>query len=124
MSDEGQTYAIRFHRQARQDMDEARERLADMRGQDHADNWHDGLLDTLAGLAINPNRHPLAHENRLFQDEVHVFPYRRSRDSVAYRVFYTIAEADDDAAFVYVLHVRHGARKPITRAEARKIEED
>ena len=124
MSYEGQTYAIRFRRQARQDMDEARERLADIMSQDHADNWHDGLIDSLAGLATNPNRYPLAHENRLFQDDVHVFPYRRSRDSIAYRVFYTIAEAtDDDAAFVYVLHIRHGARKPMTRAEVQKIEE-
>jgi len=121
---EGQTYAIRFRRQARVDIDEARERLAGITSLDHADAWYDGLLNVLANLATNPNRNPLAHEDRLFQDQVHVFPYRLSPRGVAYRVFYTIAEADEDAAFLYVLHVRHGARKPMTRAEARKIEEE
>lgn len=124
MSEEGQTYAIRFRRQAREDINAARKRLADTTSGDHADVWHDGLLDVLAALATNPNRHPLAHEGRFFRDSVHVFPYRLSPRGVVYRVFYTITEAGDDAAFVYVLHVRHGARKPMTRAEARKIEED
>lgn len=124
MSDEYQIYAIRFRRQARIDIDTAREWLANTTDEDHADAWHDGLLDALATLATYPDRYPVAHEDRLFQGEVHVFPYRQSRNSVAYRVFYTIAEAADDPAFIYVLHVRHGARKPMTRAEARKIEEE
>ncbi len=50
--------------------------------------------------------------------------HRYSPGSATYHIFFTVAEAEEDAPYVYILHVRHGARKPMTRAEARKIEED
>jgi plasmid stabilization system protein ParE len=122
MSDEGRTYAIRLRRRAQQDMDAARERLAELTSESHADAWHNGLLDMLATLATYPHRHPLADEDEFFQDVVRVFSYRLSPRGVAYRVFYSIIDSDEDAPYIYVMHVRHGARRPMTRAEAREID--
>ena len=124
MSRDEQRYAVRFGNRARLDTDEARVRLAEVTDLDHALDWYNGFLDVLATLASNPNRHPIAYENRFFQDTVYAFLYRLTPRSVGYRVFFTIVGATDDAPFVHLIHVRHGTRKPVTRAEARRIEED
>ncbi len=41
---------------------------------------------------------------------------------MVYRILYEIVQDDEDAPYVHILHIRHGSRKPMTRAEARKIE--
>ena len=124
MSEDGTTYAIRFRRRALTDIQEAMVRLSEVVNPDHAIAWYSGLQDTLATLATLPERCPIAGEKRFFRDEVRVHPYRYSPGGATYRIFFTIVEADEDAPSVYILHVRHGARKPMTRAEARKIEEE
>lgn len=125
MSEEdGTTYAIRFRRRGKTDVQEAMIRLAEIVNPDHAVAWYSGLDDTLAKLATLPKRCPIADERRYFRDEVRVHPYRYGSRGATYHIFFTIAEADEDGPCVYILHVRHGARKPITRAEARKIEEE
>jgi len=124
MNDYEGTYAIRIHRLARRDIDEAINRMAIFTDEKYATEWHDGLLGKLAALAALPKRGPIAEENRLFRIEVRVIPYRFGPGSAIYRVLYSINEPDEDAPFVHVLHVRHAARKPMTRAEAQKIEED
>ena len=91
---------------------------------DHALDWYNGFLDTLVTLADNPNRHPVAHEGRFFRDTVYAFSCRLTPCGVGYRVFCTIVESTEDAPFVHRIYARHGARKPMTRAEAWKIEED
>ncbi len=124
MRHEDQKYAIRFRSRARLEMDEARVRLAEMTDLDHAVEWYNGFLDSLATLADNPSRHRIARENNYFRDTVHVYAYRLTARAAAYQVYYTIVEAVEDAPFVTILHIRHAARKPMTRAEARKIEEN
>ena len=124
MRQEDQKYAIRFRSRARLELDEARVRLAEMTDLDHAVEWYNGFLDSLATLTDNPGRHLIAHENNYFRDTVHVYTYRLTARGAAYQVYYTIVEFDQDAPFVTILHIRHGARKPMTRAEARKIDED
>lgn len=124
MSDaEGPTsYAIRLHQRAQRDIDEALLRLADLAGEQIAAEWREGLLDALATLAARPRRYPLAREDRLFRREVRQLVYRRTPGGPAYRALYTVYEADDEAPFVFVLHIRHGARRPLSRAEAGEIE--
>lgn len=46
--------------------------------------------------------------------------YRRRPGSPAYRVLFTIVEEEGEPPFVRIVHVRHGARRPMTRAEARE----
>jgi len=117
-------YAIRVRPVAQRDIDEATNRIASLTDEKHAKEWRDGLLNKLATLATLPRRAPVAGENRLFSGEVRVIPYRLSAGGAAYRVFFSIQEPTEDAPFINILHIRHGARKPMTRAEARKIEAD
>lgn len=122
MSGEGLQYAIRFRRYARADAQEAMVRLAERVNSDYALAWYAGLHHAVATLATFPKRGSIADERRLFRDEVRVLPYRHTPGSAVYQIFYTVVEAEEDSPYVYILHVRHGARKPMTRAEARKIE--
>lgn len=124
MSEDGTTYAIRYRHRAQIDAQETLVRLAELTNADHAAAWYSGLQDILATLATFPERAPIADERRFFRDEVRVLLYRHTPGSATYRIFYTVVESEEDAPSVYVLHIRHGARKPMTRAEARKIEAD
>ncbi len=82
------------------------------------------LLALFAELSSYPERCAAARESWLFQSEVHVALYSLSPRSSVYRILFTIQEANGDPATVYILSVRHGARKPMTRAEAREVEKD
>jgi len=115
-------YAVRLDPRARADVDAAHTRFAEISGDAVADEWQNGLFAAIATLARLPRRQLVAPENRHFRREVRQLVYRRRPGSVAYRVLFTIKpDAADEAPFVYVVHVRHGAARPMTRAEARKI---
>jgi plasmid stabilization system protein ParE len=115
------TYALRFTPRARADVDTAHARLMELAGEKVADEWQAGLFAAIATLATTPRRQ-IAPESARFQQEVRQLVYRRRPGSVAYRILYTIVETEEDAPYVRILHVRHGSARPITRAEARKIE--
>lgn len=115
------SYAVRLRRYAQADVDEAFISLADAIDVDYATAWLSGLRGTLAKLATFPKRWLVVKTGR-FRQEVRVVPYRYNPGGVTYLVHFLISEAEDDAPTVYILHVRHGARKPISLAEARKIE--
>jgi plasmid stabilization system protein ParE len=74
----------------------------------HADAWLNGLEEAVEGLAEMPTRWPLARENREFDEPVHQLLYGKSPH--VYRVLF-IVRAD----MVYVLHIRHGARRAMGR---------
>jgi plasmid stabilization system protein ParE len=115
-------YALRFTDRARTDIDAAHARFVALAGQVVADAWKDGLFEAVASLSTMPRR-ALASEQRRFRHEVRQLIYRRPGSDVAYRVLFTIVEEAEDAPFVRIVHVRHGAQRPISRAEAREIEE-
>lgn len=124
MSDYEASYAIRIHPLAAQDIIMAHARLAELTDEDHAADWYRGLQAKQATLATLPNRYPLAVENRLFRVEVRVALYQFGSSRALHRILFSVIESTEDAPYVHILHVRHGARKPMTRAEARKIEEE
>lgn len=68
--------------------------------------WFLALEEAIASLATLPERCPPAPENTTFHFEVRQLLYGR-RPNV-YRILYTI-EGDT----VYILHIRHGRRKPL-----------
>lgn len=121
---EPETHAIRLHRLASDDIDEVQDRLMASASEAHAEEWHEALLGVLATLATYPERCMLARENRLFKNDVRVYPFRHRASGVTHRILYEVVKEEMEAPYVHVLHVRHGARKPMTRAEARKIEEE
>ena len=121
MSEEPRFYALRITPRAAADIDAAHARFVELTDEEIADDWKAGLLEAVAPLAFMPHRQ-IAPEQARFQQEIRQIIYRRRTGSVAYRVLFTIVEEKDDASYVRILHVRHGAARPITRAEAKEIE--
>lgn len=117
--DEPITYALRLHRRARADMDDARRLIANLLDAPEGRRWQAELLETISTLATFPNRCPIARESRLFQREIRQLNHKQS-----YRILFTVVEAAEEAPFVFILHIRHGARRPMTRREAREIESE
>lgn len=119
-SDAPHSYPVRLAESARQQVNEARARLAEIVGEEVADTWRDGLLDAIASLAQYPQRCAVAAENALVNAEkedgpVRQYVYRRTRRSAAWRILFTIApQTENDPATVRVHHVRHGAQMPMT----------
>ncbi len=114
-------YAIRITGPAADDAAQAVSFLSGLAGQAHADAWEDGLTETLRTLSHMPRKHPVAErESRHFGAAVRVLLYERSQSATAYRVYFTIVDNASDPPFVRILHIRHGARRPITRAQAQE----
>ena len=74
-----------------------------------AGKWQDGLEKAVDSLSEFPRRCPLAPENSAFHVEVRQLLYEK------YRILYILVDADGDGEddTVRILHVRHGARKPL-----------
>lgn len=121
MSDETRVYALRLTPRAAADIDTAYARFVELTDEEIAGDWKAGLLEAMAPLAFMPHRQ-IAPEQARFKQELRQIVYRRRTGSVAYRVLFTIVDSEDDAPHVRILHVRHGAARPMTRAEAREIE--
>jgi plasmid stabilization system protein ParE len=116
-------YALRITPQMEQDVRMAFERFIEMSGIDVAQAWRSRLTEQIASLSTNPTRFPLVTEHRHFHREVRHLVFRRSLSSVAYRVLFWVNEGGDDAPTVVVFHLRHAAAKPLSRKDARAIQE-
>lgn len=81
------------------------------------------MFAAISSLATLPRRCVLAREERFFLREVRQLVFRGTAGSAAYRVLFRVADGGQDAPTVFVLHVRHSARVPLTRAEARDVEQ-
>ncbi len=112
-------YGLRFTGRALAEIDAAHNRLAEYGGKESADAWEKGLFAEIAKLATLPLRHPAPAEAARFLGNVRQLVYRRGSP---YRVLYAVREESLDGPVVTILALRHGAAKPITRAEAREIE--
>ena len=123
MREDGQSYAVRLQSAAQAEISEIYDRIAEGGRVSLADRWYDGLRETFAALSLFPGRCAIARESRLFQSEIHIILYQFGSRTSIYRILFRIIEASDEAAMVSVLSVRHGARRPMTRAEAREIEQ-
>ena len=114
-------HRLRFTERTLAEVEAAHDRLAEYSGQDSADAWEKGLFEEIAKLATLPLRHPAPVESARFRGNVKQFVYRRSRQS-AYRVIFTVREESQDGPTVVIFTIRHGATRPITRAEAKEME--
>ncbi len=113
-------YAIRFAGDVPMEIQQEYERLAEISGTEIADDWQDKLMAAVRSLATYPERCALAAEDEHFQ---HIHPglslriliYRRTRSGPAWRILMTVHEANAlDPPIVYIRHIWHGARAPIT----------
>lgn len=116
-------YALRLSPQAQGDIMEVALRLASLTQNPEAgERWGESLYVELSKLATLPRRLAIVErETRLFQQQTRQMVYRQSASSSAYLVFYSITEEGEEGPNLNVIHIRHGSRKPLTRAEARQI---
>jgi plasmid stabilization system protein ParE len=114
------TYAVRIEVRAERDIQEALLRIAEFSGDEIARTWIAGLYEAFAKLGTLPYRCPVIEEARSFTREVRQLQYKRTANAPAYRILFTIVE-NGDGRMVSILHVRHAARKPVTRKEAKEI---
>jgi plasmid stabilization system protein ParE len=70
--------------------------------------WFNALEDAIASLSEFPERCALAPEDRVFPFEVRQLLYGHKPH--VYRILFRI-----ERETVYVLHIRHGRRAPITQ---------
>jgi plasmid stabilization system protein ParE len=80
---------------------------------ENARRWRNRLFQKLFGIGVMPRGCSLAPEDECCTIEVRQFFFGR------YRILFTIRDAD---SLVYVLTVRHGARRFLTGAEIDDIE--
>ena len=114
-------YTVRISPRAASDIDAEQFRLAEIAGPESARAWREGLFRDVATLAWSPRRFSTAPE-RGFTQEVRQLLFRRASGGAAWRVLFLIREKDEDTPSVILLHVRHGAQRPIGRREAGEIE--
>jgi plasmid stabilization system protein ParE len=69
-----------------------------------AAKWYIGLIKTIQSLEFQPHRCPLAPEAPVFRQEIRQLLYGKRKG--IYRILFEIR---DDV--VYVLHIRHAARR-------------
>jgi len=115
-------YAVRFSAQADRDITTALLRLAEITGEAAALTWRNLLLTEAGTLAETPRRFAVDEQvSRRLQQETRRMLFRPSPTGAGYHIYYVIHEESPDGPRVMVLHVRHAARRPITREEARQI---
>jgi plasmid stabilization system protein ParE len=68
--------------------------------------WHFDLTEAIESFQNSPRRCPLAYENEEFDEEIRHLIFGK------YRILFTIRDES-----VYILHVRHSARKPFKRQD-------
>ena len=99
------TFRVEFTDSAQRDAQEVYRYIAG-RSSRNAARWFTQLRRTVESLAEFPARCPLAPESAHFDDPI------RQRLFGPYRILFVIRQRS-----VYVLHIRHGARRPMTAEE-------
>ena len=115
-------YTLRVSPRARQELEAHLQHILEVAGEETGRAWYDGMLAAIGTLSENPRRRAVIPEQDRFRTEIRQISYRRTPHGPAWRVLFTITEGSEDAPTVNLLHIRHGAQKPITCTEARKIE--
>jgi plasmid stabilization system protein ParE len=116
------TFVLRIAPRAARDFDAALVRIADLEGDEAAKQWAEGFRNFFATLAMNPRRYVLAPDAGAMSGEVRNVTYRRAEGNVPYRLIYRVTEKPEGSPSVQLLHIRHGAARPLTRKETREIE--
>ena len=89
---------------------------------DIARKWFTSILNTIETLKEMPGRCSLAPESTEIQDEIRVLLHGRRKGT--YKIYFKIVQATFPNVLVQVFHVRHSARKPLTRHELDELMDD
>jgi plasmid stabilization system protein ParE len=105
-------YRVLIHPDAEAELDAAYRHIAED-SPERAARWRQTLLRKTQSLKTLPHRCPLAPESRIIGREV------RHLICGVYRVLFVL-----EAETIIVVHVRHGARRPIGTAMPRRDADD
>lgn len=115
-------YPLRLTDHAADNIDDAHAYLSETVDEAFAAKWEEGLFTEIRRLSSQPYKHDIASlETRRLGRETRDVTYRLRRGGVAYRVFYTVVQSDEEPAFIVILHVRHGSRRAVPEKEAALI---
>ena len=120
-------YAVRYSQRASHDVADATLRLAQItEDRQKARQWRSGLRARIGTLSSSPRRYAVDAQasQAMGMPGTRKMLYRASEGAAAYHVFYAVDDETPDGPRVTVLHIRHAARKPMTRAEGRGIMEN
>ena len=115
-------YSLRFAARAARDLDEIRVRIADTHGDAASFAWDDGFGRLFRSLSTNPRRYAVPLDAQGFAGDVRHVTYRREAGTAPYRLIYKVIDIGEEGRQVVLIHVRHGAARPVTKREAREIE--
>jgi plasmid stabilization system protein ParE len=101
---------------AEAELDAAYRWLRDEYSPAYAARWREGLLDAAGTLETLPERCPLAPEARTFRRRIRQLVYGKRHG--AYRILFEIRDRT-----VFVLHIRHGARRQLNLAASSEDDE-
>ena len=113
-------YAVRLTSAARYEIDQEKVRLTELSDLAIAQEWQNGVMTAIRGLATYPERCVTASENNLFQrvspgDTLRLYLYRRTRTGPAWRILFSVHKADEnDPPTVRIHHIRHASQAPMT----------
>lgn len=106
-------YRVWIETRAARDIDEASGWMT-AGSPEAAERWFNAIEAEIYSLEQFPSRRPRAREDGLFPYELRQLVYGRRHGR--YRIIFTIR-----AQTVHVLHVRHGARPTMTKAELQDL---
>lgn len=122
--DDLRPYFPRLAEPARTDITEAHIYFVALTSFVMADEWEAGLVGAIRRLAATPHRQIAERESRLLNRPVRQAVYPRTPNGPAYYLFFTVTEdasAPGGRGYLDILHVRHAARRPLTRTEAGEL---
>ena len=115
-------FHVEIEPRAAQDLDDIAQYLRTTAGFDVSERWFHSMVAAIVSLNEMPFRNPSAPEAVEVDRDVRVLYH--GRKNRAYKVYYTIASDTSHSGTVYVVHVRHWARKPISQDELDNLMDD
>ena len=79
-----------------------------------AQEWYQGLIQTIASLKTMPRRCPIARESAFFSQEVRQVVYGQGKHT--YRILFTVLD-DQSTPTVRILHIRNAAQRAIGESD-------
>ncbi|MGD0947011.1 MAG: type II toxin-antitoxin system RelE/ParE family toxin [Candidatus Binatia bacterium] len=102
-------YTVEVTETAEAELDAAYRWLRDQYSPEYAVRWREGLVEAIGGLEAFPERCALAPEARFFRRKIRQLLYGKRHG--VYRLLFEIQKRT-----VYLLHVRHAARRHLSPA--------
>ena len=89
---------------------------------DIARKWFAAILGAIETLGEMPARCPLAPEAEELGEEIRLLLH--GKKNRAYKIYFKLHHTVESSGSVRVFHVRHWARKPLTREELEELMDD